>query len=165
MNKNEKPAPTEPYVGVLDPEVIKSVDGLTYLQGMASGKYPLPPVMHNGKYRVVEAEKGRVVVEGEPSYAFLNPMGVIHGGWIATVLDTALACAAQTVIEAGEGTTTVEFKINCVRPLTEATGTVTAIGEVIQRGRRLSTTKATMTDRDGKVLAHGTETCMIFPVE
>ena len=165
MNKNEKPEPKEPYVGILDTEVMMSVDGLTYLQGMASGKYPLPPVMHNGRYRVTKAEKGRVVVEGDPSTTFLNPMNVIHGGWIATVLDTAMACAAQSVCELGEGTTTIEFKVNCVRPVTEATGKVTTIGEVIQRGRRLSTTKATMTDQDGKVLAHGTETCMIFPAE
>lgn len=165
MNKNEKPESSEPYVGVLDSEVMMSVDGLTYLQGVVSGKYPLAPVMDIGKYRVVKAEKGRVVIEGDPSSAFLNPMNVIHGGWTATVLDTAMACAAQSVCELGESTTTIEFKVNCVRPITEATGKVTAIGEVIQRGQRLSTTKATMTDQDGKVLAHGTETCMIFPAE
>ena len=162
MTKNEE---TEPYVGILDPEIMSSVDGLTYLQGMVSGKYPLPPVMHTGNYRVVEVEKGRAVVEARPDYAFLNPMGVIHGGWIATVLDTALACAVQTMIEAGEGTTTIEFKVNCVRPITEATGTVITVGEVLQRGRRISTARATMCDANGKILAHGTETCMIFSAE
>jgi len=162
MTKND---PAEPYVGILEPDVMKSIPGLAYLRGIISGKYPIPPIMHNAHYRLTKAEEGRVVIEGDPSYAFLNPMGIIHGGWIATVLDTALACAVQSVCELGEGSTTIEFKVNCVRPVSETTGTVTTVGEVLQRGRRLSTSKATMMDAQGRVLAHGTETCMIFPPE
>ncbi len=162
MTKNKKP---EPYVGVLDLKVLTSMPGLTYLKGIISGKYPIPPIMHNLKYIITEADEGRVVVEGYPNSDFLNPLGVVHGGWIATVLDTAMACSVQSVTAIGEATTTIEFKLNCVRPVTKATGTVIATSEVIQRGRRIATARATMTDASGNILAHSTETCMIFSAE
>ena len=102
--------------------------------------------------------------QGTPKPAYLNPLGSIHGGWIATLLDSCMACAVHTTVPAGQGYTTVEFKLNCVRPVMPDTGPLRAEGKVINAGRTIATSEGRLVDASGKLYAHGTETCLIFPL-
>jgi uncharacterized protein (TIGR00369 family) len=102
------------------------------------------------------------VFRGLPGERHLNPLGTVHGGWTATLLDSTLACAVQTLLEKGEAYTTAEFKVNLTRPVTPDTGEVVCEGKVVHRGRTLALSEATLKDRDGKLLAFGTETCAVF---
>jgi uncharacterized protein (TIGR00369 family) len=99
---------------------------------------------------------------GEPSDRILNPLGIVHGGWALTLIDSCCGCAAHTTLAAGIGYTTVETKVNFVRAITPATGQVRAEGRVIARGRTIITTEGTLTDSNGKLLAHGTSTLMVL---
>jgi uncharacterized protein (TIGR00369 family) len=150
--------------GVVGMEILKTVSGLELLQGMIAGKYPGPPIAELLDFRLASAEKGRVVFEANPGVKHYNPLGAVHGGFAATMLDSCMACAVQTMLEAGTGYTTIEFKITFVRPITEQTGPVRAIGEVINVGRRLGVSEGKLIDSQGKVLAHATTSCMIFAV-
>jgi uncharacterized protein (TIGR00369 family) len=114
-------------------------------------------------YDVTEAASGRVVVTAQPSDAHLNPAGTVHGGLAATLLDTCMGLAIQSTLEEGVGQTTLEFKISLVRPITPDTGPIRAEGIVISRGRRVGTAEGRVTDATGRLLAHGTTTCLIFP--
>ena len=109
-----------------------------------------------------EAENGRVVVTAEPADGHLNPAGTVHGGLAATLLDSCMGLTVQSTLDPGSGQTTVEFKISHVRPITPATGIITAEGLVLSRGRRVGTAEGRITDREGRLLAHGTTTCLIF---
>lgn len=95
----------------------------------------------------------------------MNPLGGVHGGWAATLLDSALACAVQTLLAKGEAYTTAEFKVNLTRPITPGTGEVVCEGVVVHKGRTLAVSEAKLLDANGKLLAFGTETCAIFPAE
>jgi uncharacterized protein (TIGR00369 family) len=112
----------------------------------------------------VEVSKGRAVFEGNPSFGHYNPIGSVHGGFAATMLDSCMACAVQSTLDAGMGYTTVEFKITYIRPMLETTGVVRAIGNVINVGRRIGVSEGKLVDAQGKVLAHGTTSCLIFPL-
>jgi uncharacterized protein (TIGR00369 family) len=114
-------------------------------------------------YDVTEAANGRVVVTITPTGAHLNPAGTVHGGVAATLLDSAMGLAVQTTLERGLAQTTLEFKISLVRPITPDTGPIKAEGVVLSRGRRIGTAEGRLTDRNGRLLAHGTTTCLIFP--
>ncbi len=107
---------------------------------------------------------GHAVFRGLPSERHLNPLGTVHGGWAATLLDSALACAVQTLLARGEAYTTAEFKVNLTRPITPKTGEVVCEGRVVHKGKTLAVSEATLKDANGKLLAFGTETCSIFPV-
>jgi uncharacterized protein (TIGR00369 family) len=111
---------------------------------------------------VVAAEKGRVVVAVEPTGAHLNPAGTVHGGLTAILLDSAMGLAVQSTLEKGFAQTTVEFKISLIRPITPETGRITAEGRVLNCGRRVGTAEGRLTDGNGRLLAHGTTTCLIF---
>ena len=100
----------------------------------------------------------------EPNGKHLNPAGTVHGGIAATLLDSAMGLAIQTTLEPGAGQTTLEFKISLTRPITPETGLIVAEGVVLSRGRRVGTAEGRLTDRDGRLLAHGTTTCLIFPL-
>ena len=113
-------------------------------------------------FDLVEAGEGRVVFEGRPSPRFFNPLGTIHGGWTATILDSAMACAAHSTLKPGEGYTTLEMKLNYVRPVMPDSGTVRCEGRLIHRGGSVITTEGSLVDARGKLLAHGTETCLVF---
>jgi uncharacterized protein (TIGR00369 family) len=115
--------------------------------------------------RLIEIEEGRVVFEGIPSAQYLNPIGTIHGGWTATVLDGAMAYCVHSTLKAGEGYTTIEMKINYVRPVLPSTGVMRCESKLIHRGSRTATSEGRLFDERGKLLAHGSETCMIFPAE
>lgn len=139
--------------------------GLELLQRIIDGHYPAPPIGLQLNYGITEVSEGRAVFRGLPDAKHLNPLGTVHGGWAATILDSALACAVQTTLAKGEAYTTAEFKVNLTRPITERTGEVVCEGRVVHRGRTLAVSEATLKDAEGKLLAFGTETCSIFPLE
>jgi uncharacterized protein (TIGR00369 family) len=123
---------------------------------------PLNTIARTLGYDVSEAVSGRVVVTAEPSGNHLNPAGTVHGGFAATLLDSCMGLAVQTTLEKGAGQTTLEFKISLVRPITPDTGPIKAEGLVMSRGRRIGTAEGRITDGAGRLLAHGTTTCLIF---
>lgn len=139
--------------------------GLEILQAMLRGEYPAPYIAKTLSFTLHEVAQDRVVFKGLPSIEHLNPMGGVHGGWIATLMDSALACCVMTTLKPGEAYTTAEFKVNLVRPLSANMGMVFCEGRLIHRGRTLATSEAFLRDQNGKLLAHGTETCSIFPLE
>lgn len=135
--------------------------GLEVMQRLVAsgGQAPLGKVLD---FRIVEVGDGFAVFEGTPGEAHYNPAGIVHGGWTSSVLDSALGCAIHTQLSAGQGYSTIELKVNMVRAITAQTGLVRARGEVIHLGRRMATSDAKLVDADGKLLAHGSCTCMIL---
>ena len=144
-------------------DVRRSLSGLEFFRQMMAGTIPPPPMVSLLELRMVEAEEGRVVFAGTAAEAFYNGMGVAHGGFVATLLDSALGCAIFSTIAKGEAWTTLELKFNLVRPLTKDTGPVRAEGRLIHRGRTVATAEGDLKDRAGKLFAHATTTTMIFP--
>jgi uncharacterized protein (TIGR00369 family) len=149
------------FRAVLDRATIEASTGLEQLQAIADGRLPPPPMAVTLDYRLVAVEHGRAVFAGTPGPATLNPMGTVHGGWAATVLDSALACAVHATLAPGETYTTVEMKVNFTRAVRPGVRLVCE-GRVVHRGSRLATAEATLKDEAGRLYAHGTETCMIF---
>ena len=139
----------------------KSMSGLDYLRAVVRGDYPLPPISSVLDFRIVEIEKGHAVFELYPAEYHYNPIGVVHGGFAATVLDSAMACAVHSTLEAGTGYATIEFKVNLVRPVTADVGRLRAVGEIVHAGSRIATAQARLIDDAGSVYAHATETCLI----
>jgi uncharacterized protein (TIGR00369 family) len=150
--------------GVTSLDQVKPLSGLEFLQGMLEGRFPPPPICATLKFELVEVEHGRAVFEGVPEFAFYNPIGVVHGGYAATLLDSCMGCAVHAGLPAGQAYTTLEFKINFVRAMTDKTGRVRAEGRVIHPGNRAATAEGNLYDARGKLLAHATTTCLIFPV-
>jgi uncharacterized protein (TIGR00369 family) len=138
------------------------MSGLEFVQGLVDGTLPLNTIAQTLGYEVSEAVSGRVVVTAEPSGSHLNPAGTVHGGLTATLLDSCMGLAIQSTLEKGIGQTTLEFKISLVRPITPDTGPIKAEGIVMSRGRRVGTAEGRVTDGSGRLLAHGTTTCLIF---
>jgi uncharacterized protein (TIGR00369 family) len=150
--------------GVVPLEQARTMSGLRLLEGLRDGRFPSPPMCRILRGDVVEVEYGRIVFEGEPSEDFFNTMGYVHGGFAATMLDSCLGSAVHTTVPAGQGYTTIEVKVNFVRPLTDRTGRVRAEGKVVAAGNRIATAEGRLTDGAGELLAHGTTTCLIFTV-
>jgi uncharacterized protein (TIGR00369 family) len=148
--------------GTVDADRRKQMSGLEFVQGLASGTLPLNTIAQTLGYDVSEAESGRVVVTAQPNDRHLNPAGTVHGGFAATLLDSCMGLAVQSTLERGAGSTTLEFKISLVRPITPETGTIRAEGVVLTCGRRVGTAEGRITDSQGRLLAHGTTTCLIF---
>jgi uncharacterized protein (TIGR00369 family) len=138
------------------------MSGLEFVQGLVDGTLPLNTIAQTLGYDVTEAASGRVVVTAEPSGIHLNPAGTVHGGLAATLLDSCMGLAIQSTLEKGVSQTTLEFKISLLRPITPETGMIKAEGIVLSRGRRVGTAEGRLTDGDGRLLAHGTTTCLIF---
>jgi uncharacterized protein (TIGR00369 family) len=149
-------------VGILNEDQKRAMTGLEFAQGLADGTLPLNPMAETLGYDIVDASKGRVVVAAEPHRIHCNPFGTVHGGLAATLLDTCMGLAVLSMLDKGFAQTTLEFKISLVRPITPQTGLVKAQGTVISCGRRVGTAEGILTDKDGRVLAHGTTTCLIF---
>ncbi|MFB2551081.1 PaaI family thioesterase [Ensifer soli] len=158
------PGMTASGIGTVPLSALEQDGGLAALLDLLSGKHPAPPMAKTLKMGLREAEAGRVLFSGLPSEEHLNPLGTVHGGWTATIMDSALGCAVMSVLQPGEAYTTVEFKVNLVRPLFPSSGEVFCEGRLLHRGRTLATSEATLKDGAGKLIAHGTETCAIFPV-
>ena len=146
----------------LDPREIAHLSGLETLRSMLAGKLPPPPFSAATAIYLTAAEEGQVVFEGAPSAGFYNPLGSVHGGWTAAILDSAMACAVHSTLKPGEAYTTLEFKLHFCRPILPSTGKVRCDGIVLSRGRRAATSEGKLYDAAGKLLAHGTETCLIF---
>jgi uncharacterized protein (TIGR00369 family) len=149
--------------GTVDAERQNQMSGLEFVQGLTAGTLPLNTIAQTLGYDVVEAENGRVVVALVPTGAHLNPAGTMHDGLTATLLDSCMGLAIQSTLEKGIGQTTLEFKISLLRPITPETGAITAEGKVLNCGRRIGTADGRVTDARGRLLAHGTTTCLIFP--
>ena len=148
--------------GKVSAERQKDMTGLEFVQGMAQGTLPLNMMAQTLDYDITEAENGRVVVTANPKEIHLNPWGTVHGGLAATMLDSCMGLAIQSTLDKSIGSTTLEFKISFVRPITPETGPIRAEGAVISRGRRVGTAEGRVIDRDGRLLVHGTTTCLIF---
>ncbi|MBA2398813.1 MAG: PaaI family thioesterase [Bradyrhizobium sp.] len=153
---------TDRTYGTVSVDRRKEMSGLEFVQGLADGTLPLNTIARTLGYDVSEAANGRVVVTAEPSDDLLNPAGTVHGGFAATLLDSCMGLAVQSTLEKGFGSTTLEFKISLVRPITLETGTIKAEGLVLSSGRRVGTAEGRITDGKGRLLAHGTTTCLIF---
>lgn len=136
--------------------------GLELLQEIAEGRLPPPPISATMNFTGAEFEEGRAVFVGEPAEYLYNPIGTVHGGWAMTLLDSAMSVAIHTTLAAGERYTTVEIKVNFVRPITIDTGKVRCEGKVIHRGGTIATAEGKLiVESSGKLLAHGTTTCLI----
>lgn len=153
---------TRKTYGTVDPEARREMTGLEFVQGLADGTLPLNTIAETLGYDVVEATSGRVVVSIVPNRTHLNPSGTVHGGLAATLLDSCMGLAIQTTLAKGLAQTTVEFKISLLRPITPETGLIRAEGLVLNAGRRVGTAEGRITDQKGRLLAHGTTTCLIF---
>jgi uncharacterized protein (TIGR00369 family) len=148
---------------VVDLAQIAAMSGFDYLQHLLdSGR--APPIGALLDFRLVRVEPGRAVFSGTPSEFHYNPIGAVHGGFAATLLDSALGCSVHTTLKPGFAYTTIELKVNYVRPLRMTTGLVTCEGQVIHVGSRIATAEARLTDAAGKLYAHGSTTCLIFPI-
>jgi len=148
--------------GTVSADRQKAMSGLEFVQGLADGTLPLNTIAQTLGYDVAEAASGRVVVTAKPSGIHLNPAGTVHGGLAATLLDSCMGLAVQSTLEKGVGQTTLEFKISLLRPITPETGEIKAEGVVLSCGRRVGTAEGRITDGKGRLLAHGTTTCLIF---
>jgi len=139
----------------------ESLSGLEFFQKLLRGEVPPPPMLALMNIRLVEVEAGRVVFEAEAEERFYNGTGVAHGGFAATLLDTALGCAINSTMPAGRRFTTLELKINLTRPLTHQVGTLRCEAKVVHVGGRTATSEGRITDRNGKLYGHGTTTCIV----
>jgi len=150
--------------GKVSMEERRALSGLEFVRGLVDGSLPLNTMARTLSYDIVEVEPGRVVVTGNPNEDHFNPQGTVHGGFAATLLDTCMGLAIQSTLDRGFGSTTLEFKISLMRPITPETGHVRAEGIVQMRGRRVGTAEGRLTDGAGRLLAHGTTTCLVFEI-
>jgi uncharacterized protein (TIGR00369 family) len=148
--------------GTVSAEQQKEMTGLEFVQGLVDKTLPLNTMAKTLGYEIDEAENGRVVVTAEPRDIHLNPAGTVHGGLAATMLDSCMGLAIQSTWAQGIDSTTLEFKISFVRPIMPESGPINAEGTVISRGRRVGTAEGRVTDSRGRLLVHGTCTCLIF---
>lgn len=148
--------------GVARPEQVAGMSGLQTLQAMLRGELPYPPIARTLDFQLMEVGEGRAVFQGTPGPSHLNPMGGVHGGWYATLLDSALGCAVHTMMPPGRGYTTAELGVNLVRAIGPKVQRVRAEGKVLHCGRQLATAEARLVGPDGTLYAHGTTTCLVF---
>lgn len=148
--------------GVSTPEQVAGRTGMELMQAMLQGELPYPPIMRTLDFQLVEVSEGRAVFQGKPGPNHLNPMGTIHGGWYATLLDSALGCAVHTMMPAGRGYTTAELGVNLVKAIGPGVQRVRAEGKVVHCGRQLATAEARLFGPDGTLYAHATTTCLVF---
>lgn len=149
--------------GQADLARLLELDGLGQLLAMCEGELPHPPIMDTLGMTDMRPERGHVVVEMPAAEFHYNPLGGVHGGVISTLLDTAAACAVHTTLAVGELYTSLDLTVKFLRPVTVESGLLTCEGTVIQRGRRTALAQAQLTDGHGRLVAHATSTCMIFP--
>lgn len=152
-------------VGMVPQDIAFSRPAIELFRMMIRGEIPQPPISRTLNFILTEASEGRAIFRGVPLADFYNPMGSVHGGWAAALLDSSLGCAVHTMLPAGTGYSTVEFNIHLVRPMFENTGEVVCEGRIVHCGRTIATSEASIHTADGKLIAHGTETCAIFPLQ
>ena len=149
----------DPMVGA---EAARKMSGLDFLQAIIAGELPPPPISKLLGFKLTEVDTGHIVFELEPAEYHYNPIGMVHGGVTSTVLDSAMGCAIHSTLPKGSSYSTVELKVNFVRPMSTKTGKVRCEASVIHTGGRIATAEARLVDREGTLYAHGTTTCMIF---
>jgi len=152
-------------VGVARPDQVAGKSGLEMMHALLRGELPAAPFAKTLDFILVEVSEGRAVFQGTPGPAHLNPMGGIHGGWYATLLDSALGCAVHTMMPPGRGYTTAELSVNLVRAIGPKAPRVRAEGKVIHCGRQLATAEARLFGPDGTLYAHATTTCLVFELK
>ena len=150
--------------GIADPEKLKGMRGIEQLHGIQSGDLPAPPMAQIMNVLLHQVEAGRVDLRGEPGQEHLNPMGIVHGGWTMSFLDSVLGFAVHTTLEAGETYVSLGTEVKFIRPLFAGTGQVRALGELVTRGKRTATAMAKVEDQQGRIIATGTSTCFIQPL-
>ena len=153
-----------PQYGNVSREMLKSLTGLELLQGMKDGHFPGPPMAELMSIGIAELGPGRAVFSGFPARKHYNPSGTVHGGFAATLLDSAMGCAVHTLVPKGQGSTTLEIKVNFVRALFENSGEVRCEANVINMGKTVATAEGKILDGKGRLIAHGTTTCLIFEI-
>lgn len=151
-----------PEYGVIPLESARAMSGLQAMQAILAGKHPQAPICQPAHFLLHEVAEGLAVFVGEPMADFYNPLGTVHGGWIATLLDSCMSCAVHTSLKVGQAYTTLELKVNFVRAITEKTGSMRAEGRVIHMGSRTGTAEGKLLDVSGKLYAHGTVTCLVL---
>jgi uncharacterized protein (TIGR00369 family) len=149
-------------VGLGRPEQFAGRSGMDIFRAMMAGEIPSPPITRTLNFTLVEASHGQAVFQGRPLFDHYNPLGTVHGGWIATLLDSALGCAVHTTLPPGKTYTTLELKVNYVRALTDKVPLVRALGEVIYTGGKIGTAQARLVGPDGTLFAHATTTCIVL---
>ncbi len=149
-----------------DPQILvnhaDAMTGIEFLSAIRDGQLPPPPIFTLMDLTIADIAEGKVIIQTVPAEFHYNTIGVVHGGLAATLLDTAMACAIHATLASHVAYTTLELHVNYVRPMTEATGPVQGIGEVLHRGSRVATAAGRIVDAMGKLYAHATTTCMIF---
>ncbi len=153
---------TKLTIGVVPIDTLATVSGLVFLRGVIDGRYPVPPIADLLGFWLTEVEFGRAVFQGTPEFKHYNPLGTVHGGYAATLLDSCMGCCVHSTLPVGVGYTTLEFKVTLIRAMTAETGPVTAEGRILNSGRRAATAEGRLTDAKGRLLAHGTTTCLVF---
>jgi uncharacterized protein (TIGR00369 family) len=151
-----------PQFAPVPPAATRGRTGIEVLQDMLEGRVPAPPISRALDFILVHAEPGQAVFQGRPGSDYLNPLGGLHGGWYATLLDSCMGCAVHTTMPAGRAYTTLELKINLVRAVTPDVKLVRAEGRVVHGGRQVATAEGRLVGPDGKLYAHGTTTCLFF---
>lgn len=161
MNTATESATTRRFE-LVAPEEVARMSGLGAMQAMVDGRIPPPPIAKVMQMDLVEVSDGSAVFEGQPGQQFYNPIGVVHGGWPATLLDSCMGCAIHTTMTAGARYTTLELKVNYVRSVMADSGPLRAEGRVIHRGQRTATAEGRLVDAAGKLYAHSSTTCIIL---
>ena len=161
---DDKPATAKIEYGVTPTQVMASMTGLDFVRAFFAGKLPSPPIMQTIEPYDQTAEPGHVVFYSVPGFRHYNPIGSVHGGYAATLLDSVMGLAVHTALPAGTGYTTLEFKISFIKGMTEHTGPVRSEGKTLSVGRRAATAEARITDSKGRLLAHATTTCLVFEI-
>jgi len=147
---------------VPDLGVMQSMSGIDYLRGIIRGDYPAAPISATLGFWPVDVAHGRAVFEGTPEPFIYNPLGVVHGGWAATILDSAMGCAVHTTLPAGKSYTTIDLAVSLVRAITTRTKRVRCEAQIVHAGGTIATAQARLIDETGQLLAHGTSTCLIM---
>jgi uncharacterized protein (TIGR00369 family) len=148
--------------GIARPDQFAGQTGLQQMQAMLAGELPSPHIAHTMDFTMMEVALGRAVFQGTPQLKHYNPLGSVHGGWYATLLDSALGCAVHTMMPAGRAYTTAQLSVNIVRAASHQSGPLRAIGTVIHCGKQLATAEGKIVGADGKLYAHATTTCLVF---
>ena len=150
--------------GVTPLDDVKQMSGLEFIQALAAGRLPAPPIARMIGFTLAEASPGFACFTCTPSFEHYNPIGSVHGGLAGTLLDSCMSCAIQTTLDKGFGYTTLEYRVHLVRGMTDKTGPIRAEGRVVHGGKRIATAEGKLIDAQGRLYAHGTATCMIFPL-
>ncbi|MFM0734425.1 PaaI family thioesterase [Paraburkholderia sediminicola] len=153
-----------PGPGVARPEQVAGKTGLEVMQAMMNAELPYAAIARTLNFTIVEVSAGQAVFQGTPLAQHLNPLGTVHGGWIATLLDSALGCSVHTLMPPGRAYTTAELSVNYVKAVTPRVQRVRAEGKVIHCGRQLATAEARLVGPDGTLYAHATTTCLVFEI-